>query len=674
MMTAFETGLMRRVWLNRRSIGFSLWPAANPSFDRSGIRRMGCTGHSSLDEHGSAASEVIGAMLNVNGLASIPGGIAMSRCPQGKALVFMVFLAACLAAATADAQRPADSSQLRVPISVYSHLPASAEKTGVAPLNETLALRQLDDLVRLKNAGIRIDYDLVDATWFAPAGSYYTGPTSDWPKGPGAWIGKCRAAGIRSGLRFGGNVATPMQAPPAWKDSLDQDGLSLSLFEGSFLHDFMASMQSWYDHGIRFFELDSVNLAAATPASAAKLTHDEIVARNAEALRQALDTFRKTNRDAVVVIYGTSPVNPGLRDESTVAAVARVEDAAVNPPANPLESFQLLSTGQPMPSTMPQADFQRSIDIESDTRVRRLEQSGVSLQQIDSAGFTVGFSSGLHAFRGAFLLAMARGGWVNTVHGDLHQIQDSELRWMARVQKLFFELQAQGRVHSFGALPGAAKPYGFAASDARGSVYVVINPGQAASSLALPPMPTQPVQGAGRVQFRDAGFLPRLNGNSITLGPGQMAMVGFGAFSEPAYSFGVQEDVVIPNSIESFDADFHFEAPRALEARFEPPMHGVIRVVVRPRSPGGLTLTNSTLRDPSKSYTISDPLTFQATQSGRSIPVRIQNSGASGADIPWLVGEVDVNDLTPGVPIEVRFRSEKVDPADLIGSAYSVEY
>jgi hypothetical protein len=176
------------------------------------------------------------------------------------------------------------------------------------------------------------------------------------------------------------------------------------------------------------------------------------------------------------------------------------------------------------------------------------------------------------------------------------------------------------------------------------------------------------------VQFRDAGFAPRLNGSTITLGPGQMAMVGYGAYAAPAYSFGVQEDVVIPSSIESVFADFHLQAPRALEARFEPPMHGVLRVIVRPRSPGGLTLTAPVPRDPEKSGIISNPISFQATQSGRPIPVRIENSGGSGAGLPWLVGELDVNDLTPGVPVEVRFHSDKFDPAELEGSAYAIEY
>lgn len=599
----------------------------------------------------------------------------MIRSSIGSCPVLVALLAVCLGAAPARAQRPASLPQLSQPILIYSHLPQNSDFSGSVPLNETLALRQVDDLQRLKKAGLRFDYDLMDATWFAPAGSYRTGPTSDWPKGPGPWIGRCRAAGIRPGLRFGGNVATPMQAPPAWKDSLDRDGRSLSLFEGSFLHDFIASMQSWYDHGIRLFELDSLNLAAATPATAARLSHDEIIARNATALRQALLAFRKANPDAVVLISSTRSDNPDLSAQAPATGNSPNADPALNPPANPLQDFEFFSIGQPRPSAIAQADFQRSVDIESDLRVRRFEQSGVSLQQIDSAGFSVGLSSGTHAFRGAFLLAMARGGWVNTVHGDLEHIQDDDLRWLVRVQQLYFELQAQGHIHSFGAPPGAAQPYGFAASSAHGSVYVVINPGQAVAALALRPSSSlPPFQSAGRVQFCDAGFTPRLSGSTITLGPGQMAMIGFGAYAGPSYSFGVQEDVIIPSSIESVEADFHFEAPRVLEARFDPPMRGVLRVMVRPRSPDALALTSPALRDPHMSGILSNPITFQATQSGRSIPVRIQDSGASGAGLPWLVGDLDVNDLTPGVPVEVRFHSDKVDPADLEGSAYAVEY
>jgi hypothetical protein len=39
--------------------------------------------------------------------------------------------------------------------------------------------------------------------------------------------------------------------------------------------------------------------------------------------------------------------------------------------------------------------------------------------------------------------------------------------------------------------------------------------------------------GLGRIQFRDAGFVPQLKGDQITLGPGQMAMVGYGGYAAP---------------------------------------------------------------------------------------------------------------------------------------------
>jgi hypothetical protein len=40
----------------------------------------------------------------------------------------------------------------------------------------------------------------------------------------------------------------------------------------------------------------------------------------------------------------------------------------------------------------------------------------------------------------------------------------------------------------------------------------------------------------------------------------------------------------------------------------------------------------------------------------------------------WAVGEIDVNDLTPGVPLVVRLHSNDNDTASVDASAYAVEY
>ncbi len=587
------------------------------------------------------------------------------RCPR-----FFVFLLALvpLAARTSPAQRAALANGSSTPISVFNHDSAYGESP--APVNEAQAMRELDELARLKSAGMHSDYALMDASWFVPASAYRTLRASDWPHGAGGWMARCAAIGVRPGLRIEGNAA-PMQSampqlPPQWRGSLTSDGRSLSLSDGGFLPDVMAAMQTWYDRGVRLFEFDSVDLTSATPASAAKLSQSEIANRNAAALHQAFEAFREKNRDAVLVIT----LKPGINERQ-----AHVSQAAISHEANPasqnekqLGAFALVSTGFPRPQAAPQANLWRAGDIESDDSVRRLEQSGLSLAQIESDGFTASGNadSGMHAWKGAFLLSLARGGWVNAMHGDLTLISDDDARWMGRAQRMFFTLQQEGRLHSFGAAAGSGEPYGFAGSTAHGAVYVVVNPGETVAQVALPSAGTVRVEG-GRVQFEDAGFTPRLNSNVLTLGPGQMAMVGYGAFAAAAYRFGVQEDVIIPQSVAQVDADFHANDAGALEASIDPPMSGVVRLVVRPRAGEGS-------KDAGQKDGADQDFTLVATQHGRPIPVRLDDNGKQGEGQGWAVGEIDVNDLTPGVPLVVEVHSSDSAMASLEADAYAVEY
>ena len=67
-----------------------------------------------------------------------------------------------------------------------------------------------------------------------------------------------------------------------------------------------------------------------------------------------------------------------------------------------------------------------------------------------------------------------------------------------------------------------------------------------------------------------------------------------------------------------------------------------------------------------KSYTID------ATQSGRPIPVRLNEGNVEAGTPSWAVGEVDVNDLTPGVPVLLHVHAGGSHPTDLEGSAYAV--
>jgi len=597
------------------------------------------------------------------------------RCPRF--LVVPILALVSLAVHAAGVQQGANSTQLSKPISIFSQDSGAGQPS--LPINEQQALRDLDELARLRKAGMTTEFDVMDASWFAPESGYRRLRPAGWPNGPDAWLARCRAAGIRPGMRIDGNAIpaeTPSsQIPIAWKDSLGEDGRSLSLFEGGYLADLMSALASWYDRGVRLFLFDGVDLGAATPATEAKLSQDEIISRNRAALREALESFHNKNREAMLVVTVESGAHPSL--PASPEASAKPGERSLRPLADSaqLGALTLISAGGPQLSAAPQNDLLPVAGIESDESVRRLEQSGFSLAQIESGGFTASSNadSGMHAWKDAFLLSMARGGWVNSIHGDLSLIQKDDARWIARVQRLFLDLEEQGHLRSFGGPAGSDEPYGFAALSARGSVYVVVNPSDAAATLELPLLGVDaPGRAEGRLQFSDAGFIPRLNGNAITLGPGQMAMVGYGAYAAYAFNLGLEQDVTIPQRVEPVDAHFYYTDSGSLVASFEPPIDGVVRLILRPRAaggPAGAVAGSSAARAGA-----TQSFSLDVTQYGRPIPVRLDLSNQLQGGTGWTVGEIDVNDLTPGVPLVVQVRSNNNDVASLQASAYAVEY
>jgi hypothetical protein len=587
-----------------------------------------------------------------------------------------MFIVASIAAGaslgvTVRAQIELPPPALQKPISVYNNWSSYDELSDNIPLTETLAMRELDELLRLKKAGVRFDYYMMDAFWFAPDGGYRTWRTANWPNGPDAWINKCKANGVLPGMWFSTNTLVKIQAAPAWKDSLNKDGGAMSFSEGGFLPDFMNALQYWYDHGIRMFKFDFVDLTAATPTQAAKISKAEIKERNANAFREALRLFRVKNPEAILIAF-----NGFGGDLDNTANQLPFHDPT---DLRWLEVFQMEYTGDPRPSDVPEANFWRSMDIYSDHMVRRFEQLGFPLERIDSTGFMVGktgtiYYRGMNAWKGAYLLMMARGGWVNTVHGNLELIQGKDSQWMARAQSLFFELQGLGRIHTFGGIPGDIETYGFFGITTRGAVYVVMNPTQAVATVTLPQVAAdQPALGVGKVQFRDAGFAPKLSGNKITLGPGQMAMVGYGAYAATSFDFGIQSDVIIPESIQPVAAEFHTTAPSTIEASIDPPAQGVLRVIMRERTPDGY-IRRTWAGGPPNGTNMAKVFTIEATQNGRAVPVAIDYDRIIWSGLSWAVGEIKVADLAPNEPVRVSFHSAERDPVKLDGAAYHVVY
>src|SRR6266446_9314610 len=61
---------------------------------------------------------------------------------------------------------------LNQPVAVYNNWSAYDELSDNIELTEKLAMKELDQIVRLHRAGVRIDYYLMDAFWYSTNGGY----------------------------------------------------------------------------------------------------------------------------------------------------------------------------------------------------------------------------------------------------------------------------------------------------------------------------------------------------------------------------------------------------------------------------------------------------------------------------------------------------------------------
>jgi len=560
----------------------------------------------------------------------------------------------------------------RDPIFVYNNWSAYDELSDRIPLTEQLTMKELDEILRLRRLGVRIDYYTIDAFWFDPDGAYRTWRKPNWPNGPDAWIRKCRENGILPGLWFSTNTLVKINAAPEWHDSLSEQKGAMSFSEGGFLANFMDTLQYWYDRGIRLYKFDFVDFGAATPATAKTKSPEEIRSRNEDAFRAALRKFRQRNPDAVLVAFNGF----GGDVESTAGPFPFQHPVDLRW----LEVFDSVYSGDPRPSDVPEMDFWRSMDIYSDHMVRRYEQSFVPLERIDSTGFMLGNTGTIyyrktHAWKGALILMMARGGWVNTVYGNLEFLNDTDARWFAKAQSLYRELEAKGRTKTFGGIPGEVQPYGFGSLDANGAVYVVMNPAQSAKKIQMPRLSyEQPAPSGGRVIFRDAGFAPVLAGDKIQLGPGQMAVVGFGKYAGPGYDLGVQEDVVIPRSIASIAATFAPHGKNAIQAEIAPPSKGVVRVIFQQRSAKDGSIMRSWKGGPPNGTNMGKVFAVSARQDGTPVPVEINYEKVIWSGLSWAVGEIGVSSLKPGVPLQIECSSAEESSVDLEGRVFEVIY
>lgn len=553
-----------------------------------------------------------------------------------------------------------EESQDESPTVMFNNWSAYDQLSDHVPLTEELSMDLLDAVLRFRENGGKVDAYMMDAFWFDKDGGYRIWDRERWPDGPQRWIQSCLDNGITPGLWFSTNLIMSgndylVKPTPSWKGSQTSDPAVLSLFEGDYLEDLMSILQDYTDRGIGIFKFDFAYFDAASDNAKSRMTREEIIFANKKAFHDALAAFRSRNPDVRLIAYNGFGGN--LEHTSTPFGHSVQTEW--------LDVFDTMYSGDPRFSDVPMVNLWRTEDLYSDHQVRQFFSNGVPLERIDNCSLMLGqtgtnYRRGTAAWKSSALLNMARGGRLNVIHGSIDLLDDLQMKWFARAQNLFLRFQEKGYVAPIGGVPGREEVYGYRASDQDGSVVTLVNPTQ---RFVLTKLPFRGEK-SGRILFTDAGCPPVLRGDSLSLGPEQMAVVGFGEYANPEYDLGLEDNVVIPSFISPIIPDNYSHDRHGALAEFRAPS-GTVRVLFRQLFQDGTQIR--TWADDSMDL----HLHLIVHSEGEVVPLRINYDKVIWSGLSWASGEFEAPE---GSLISISGMTDCPYIADTRLNLYQVKY
>jgi hypothetical protein len=256
----------------------------------------------------------------------------------------------------------------------------------------------------------------------------------------------------------------------------------------------------------------------------------------------------------------------------------------------------------------------------------------------------------------------------------LEFLDDDAARWFAKLQSMYAPLQAAGHTKTFGGTPGDVQPYGFVSFDPDGALYTVVNPAQSVQEIPLLKLSeTAAENGEARLLFRDAGYPTALGAHAIRLGPGQMAMIGFGRYADPQFDLGIQQDVKIPLSIAQLPAEFHATDANTISATVGPPADEDLRIVLQQKDSKG-TIRRSWPGGPPDGESVGKVLKLRARQNGKELAVETDYDRVVWSGLSWAVGEIRHGTFSTAEPITIECSSTEKEPLMLEGKLYAIQY
>jgi hypothetical protein len=554
------------------------------------------------------------------------------------------------------------------PVFIYNNWSAYDELSDNVPQTEELCLMELNEVIRLKNNGVQIDYYVMDAFWFELWGGYRTWKKDHWPNGPDKWLETCKKNNIKPGMWFSTNLISThsarfLEVIPEWKDSVGTDPTIMCLFDGGYLNHLAGTLQLWYDRGVRLFKFDFAYFEAVTPRMKDRYTKGEVVEKNKFAFMQMLQHFRKVNPEVLITGYNGF----GGDMENTFLPF----DKKIDP--RWLDTFDSLYSGDPRFSDVPMMNIWRSQDNYSDHQVSAYKSYGVPIRRIDNCAFMVGktgtcYYRGANCWKGMLILELARGGWINVYHGNLELLNDQDAKWFAKVQAFYHEFQKQDNTTPFGEVPGKGKPYGFKATTKNGSVCTVVNPSQAISTVVMPINTSK-----AKILYADGGFQPQIKDGKLSIGAEQLVVVGFDEYAGEKYDFGRDQSIQIPASIERIEAAFTATDKNKIMGDVLGLNGKGLRIILQQFDARGLPY-RSWPGSPPDGKKVTEVIKIDVSQNGVTIPISVEYDKVIWSGLSWAAAEIKHGNFDPAKPLHITCTSEEKQELKLNADIYAIGY
>lgn len=283
---------------------------------------------------------------------------------------------------------------------------------GIWP-DEKMVLETVDELAKMREAGWRPDYYVMDAGWFDPKGDYTDYIKPAWPNGPEPMVKAIHNIGIKYGLWF--DVGGGIPDNPAVQPSKKPDG-RLCLASGPYISAYQKALTRQIEKlGLTMVKFDFASFDCGSEKHG-HLSGEYAAEASLTGFLDMLDAVRKEHPQVKYIIFNGFHRSPWW-----------------------LMHVDTIYSSDPAPSDTPSLRLRDSVNLRTDNTVQehRFEHL-LPWYAIDDCGLMIGRTGtiywiGAEEFRKTWVLNIGRGGRMPFIYGDLRLLDDSDRRFIARM-------------------------------------------------------------------------------------------------------------------------------------------------------------------------------------------------------------------------------------------------